>query len=120
VLTGVRPEMRIFQAETFGPVVTITAFDDDDEAVALANGTAYGLTAAVYTPDAERGAALASRLRAGAVHIGDQTVQHDPRWPFAGLGISGNGGGFGGAASVVTFTQEQCVTVSQPARSYPF
>jgi benzaldehyde dehydrogenase (NAD) len=120
VLTGVRPEMEIFRTETFGPVVTITVFDDEDEAVALANATSYGLAAAVYTPDAERGRALAQRLRAGAVHVGDQTVQHDPRWPFGGFGDSGNGGCFGGEAGIAAFTQEQCLTVSQPARTYPF
>jgi benzaldehyde dehydrogenase (NAD) len=120
VLTGVRPEMDVFRTETFGPVVTVTVFDDDDEAVALANATSYGLTAAVYTADSERGNALARRLRSGAVHVGDQTVHHDPRWPFGGFGDSGNGGCFGGEANIAAFTQEQCLTVSQPARTYPF
>ena len=120
VLTDVRPDMAVFATETFGPVVTVTVVDDDDEAVALANATRYGLTAGVYTADPERGRAVAERLHTGAVHIGDQTVQHDPRWPFGGFGDSGNGGCFGGEAAVAAFTREQCLTVSTPMRAYPF
>ncbi|MGN9791980.1 aldehyde dehydrogenase family protein [Streptomyces sp. OZ13] len=120
VLADVTPKMAVFHKEVFGPVATITAFADDDEAVALANTSDYGLTAAVYTSDADRGRALAPRLRCGVVHVGDQTVNHDPALPFGGIGASGNASGFGGRAALDAFTRWHTLTTSSPARAYPF
>jgi benzaldehyde dehydrogenase (NAD) len=120
VLAGVTPEMEIFRTETFGPVATVTAYADDEEAVALANATEYGLVAAVHTDDPEHGRRVASRIRAGVVHVGDQTVNHEPQLPFGGVGASGNGAGFGGEASVEAFTRWHTLTTSTPGRAYPF
>ncbi|MFJ8859005.1 aldehyde dehydrogenase family protein [Streptomyces sp. NPDC102451] len=120
VLADVTPKMSVFHAEVFGPVATVTSFADEEEAVELANTSDYGLTAAVYTSDAEQGRALASRLRCGVVHVGDQTVNHDPHLPFGGVGASGNASGFGGQAAIDAFTRWHTLTVSSPARSYPF
>ncbi|MGW3242408.1 aldehyde dehydrogenase family protein [Streptomyces sp. NPDC001070] len=120
VLADVTPQMDIFHTEVFGPVATVTAFADDGEAVALANASDHGLTAAVYTADAGRGRALARRIRCGVVHVGDQTVNHDPRLPFGGVGASGNAFGFGGRASLEAFTRWHTLTSSAPARTYPF
>jgi acyl-CoA reductase-like NAD-dependent aldehyde dehydrogenase len=69
VFTGVRTEMRIAQDEIFGPVLSTMAFSSDDEAVAIANGTIYGLTATVWTGDLSRALRLARRIRAGAISI---------------------------------------------------
>ncbi|MDH6111052.1 benzaldehyde dehydrogenase (NAD) [Kitasatospora sp. MAP12-15] len=120
VLADVSPRADVFHTEVFGPVALVTPYRDEDEAVALANDSDYGLTAAVYCADPERGAAIAARLRCGTVHVGDQTVNHDPALPFGGVGASGNGGGFGGPAGVEAFTRWHTRTVSTPSRGYPF
>src|SRR5262249_47131265 len=71
VLADVTQEMRIMSEETFGPVLPIKAFDSDDEAIALANDSAFGLSASVWTKDRARGERLARGIRAGAVMIND-------------------------------------------------
>ncbi|WP_217245347.1 aldehyde dehydrogenase family protein [Streptomyces sp. AC602_WCS936] len=120
VLDGVRPGMRAFDEEVFGPVAPVTVFTDDDEAVALANATDHGLAAAVYGGAPEAARAVAGRLRAGMVHVNDQTVVSEPQLPFGGVGCSGNGGRFGGTAAVEAFTQWRLTTESTPPRRYPF
>ncbi len=70
------------------------------------------------SPEAAR--AVAGRLRAGMVHVGDQTVVSEPQLPFGGVGCSGNGGRFGGPAAAEAFTQWRLTTESTPPRRYPF
>jgi benzaldehyde dehydrogenase (NAD) len=120
VLADVRPEMAAFSDEIFGPVAPITVFDTDEEAVALANASPYGLSAGVYTRQVHRGMALARQLKTGMVHINDQTVNYEPHVPFGGMGASGNGGRFGGPADIHEFTQTQLITVLDDAIQYPF
>ncbi len=94
VLTNVDPAMRLFQEEIFGPVVSILPFDDEDEAVALANDTTYGLAATVYTENVGRAHRIVKRLKAGSVQINCQLVfDHDV--PFGGFKQSGWGHEFG-------------------------
>lgn len=69
ILTNVQPDSFIAQNEVFGPVLSIIPFDDDDEAVAIANGTAFGLAAGVWTRDVRRAHLMARRLEAGTVWI---------------------------------------------------
>jgi succinate-semialdehyde dehydrogenase/glutarate-semialdehyde dehydrogenase len=71
VLADVTHDMRITQEETFGPVLPITAFDNDDEGVRLANDSEYGLAASVWTRDSKRGERLARRIHAGTVMVND-------------------------------------------------
>jgi acyl-CoA reductase-like NAD-dependent aldehyde dehydrogenase len=71
VLTGVNHDMQVMREETFGPVVAVMAFNDEDEAVALANDTRYGLSAAVFCADSARLHRIASQLAAGAVSAND-------------------------------------------------
>lgn len=71
VLADVRHDMRIMREETFGPVLPVMAFDDDDEAVRLANDSQFGLAATVWTRDRARGEALARRIEAGTVMVND-------------------------------------------------
>ncbi len=71
VLTDVTPDMAVMREETFGPVIPVTVFDDVDEAVALANDTGYGLSAAVYAGSLDEAAAIGSRLDVGAVSLQD-------------------------------------------------
>jgi benzaldehyde dehydrogenase (NAD) len=120
VLDGVTAGMPAFTKEIFGPVAPVTVFGDEDEAVELANGTEYGLVVAINTRSLNRGLALASRMRAGMVHINDTTVNDEPQAPFGGMGSSGNGGRHGGHANWDEFTQWQWVTARDEAAVYPF
>jgi acyl-CoA reductase-like NAD-dependent aldehyde dehydrogenase len=91
VFGEVTPEMRIAQEEIFGPVAAVMRFDTDDEAVEIANGTAYGLTAAICTRDEARAARLAARLEVGMVFVNNYTRRNFIGSPFGGV----KGSGFG-------------------------
>ncbi|WP_445160170.1 aldehyde dehydrogenase family protein [Mycobacterium sp. Dal123C01] len=94
VLTNVDTSMRLYQQEIFGPVVTILPFDDEDEAVALANDTTYGLAATAWTQNVGRAHRMLKRLQAGSVQVNCQLVfDHDV--PFGGHKQSGWGHEFG-------------------------
>jgi len=90
VLTGVRPEMEIVRSEVFGPVITIQTFGPEDEGIALANATDYGLAATVVTGDQDRAARVAGQLSAGTVWVNCFFVR-DLSAPFGGNGKSGIG-----------------------------
>lgn len=119
VLSGVRPGMRAFDEEVFGPVANIVAFRDEDEAVALANNTSYGLSAGVISHSMGRAMALGERLDVGLLHINDQTVNDECNNPFGGRGCSGNGGG-AGMTDWDQFSQWQWTTVRGEPPQYPF
>ncbi|MGB7241656.1 MAG: aldehyde dehydrogenase family protein [Sulfitobacter sp.] len=89
ILADVRNDMRIAQEEIFGPVLVIIPFEDEADAVALANDTPYGLAAYIQTGDQARAERVATRLRAGAVHINGGPFRYGS--PFGGYKQSGNG-----------------------------
>ena len=89
ILTDVDNSMRIAQDEVFGPVVCVIPFDDEDEAIRLANDTPYGLAAAVYTADLARTIRMSRSLRAGNVGVNTWTLE--PHVPFGGMKQSGLG-----------------------------
>ncbi|HEX4021531.1 MAG TPA: benzaldehyde dehydrogenase [Acidobacteriaceae bacterium] len=120
VLSGVRPGMRAFEEEIFGPVAVVVTIASDDEAVALANQSAYGLAAGILSKDVGRAMALGQRLKIGLLHINDQTVKDDHVNPFGGRGASGNGSSIGGPGDWEEFTQWQWVTMKKHATAYPF
>ncbi|BCK68051.1 aldehyde dehydrogenase [Streptomyces libani subsp. rufus] len=120
VLGGVTTAMPAFREEIFGPVAPVIVVTDEDEAVAVANDTEYGLSAAVQTGSAERGLALAERLRTGLVHVNDQTINDEAHVPFGGRGASGNGSRYGSEHSWDEFTQWQWLTVRGTAQPFPF
>ncbi len=91
VLDRVTEEMRVAHEEPFGPIAPILHFTDLDEAVRIANGTPYGLQAAVYTRDIPRGFRLAKEIRAGGVHLNDPTTLRWDALPFGGVKESGLG-----------------------------
>jgi aldehyde dehydrogenase (NAD+)/betaine-aldehyde dehydrogenase len=91
LVTGVEPASPIFQEEVFGPVLCATAFADDREAVALANATAYGLVAGVWTRDLARAHRVAGQIRAGQVFVNAYGVGGGVELPFGGMGRSGHG-----------------------------
>jgi aminomuconate-semialdehyde/2-hydroxymuconate-6-semialdehyde dehydrogenase len=90
ILTGVRHESKLQQEEIFGPVVTVTAFDSDDEVLKFANGTRYGLSATVWTQSLKRAHTFAEKLAAGTVWVNCWMVR-DLRVPFGGVKESGTG-----------------------------
>ncbi|MEV0185946.1 benzaldehyde dehydrogenase [Streptomyces sp. NPDC050625] len=120
VLADVTPSMPAFREEIFGPVAPVVVVRDEDEAVAVANDSEYGLVAALQTGSPERGRDLARRLRTGIVHINDQTLNNDAYAPFGGTGASGNGSRFGSQSSWDAFTQWQWVTFREQAHAFPF
>ncbi len=118
VLADVKLDAPAWTDEIFGPVAPVVTFSDDEEAVALANASEYGLAAGVYSRSISRGLAMANRIRAGMVHVNDQSINDEATIPFGGMGISGNGGRFGADANLDAFTQWQWVTVRDEARSF--
>ena len=90
VLTDVAPESEILRQEIFGPVAPIVVFDDEDEAIRLANDTEYGLVAYLYTSDLATGLRVTERLEAGMVGLNRGLVS-DPAAPFGGVKQSGIG-----------------------------
>ncbi|ORV41103.1 MULTISPECIES: aldehyde dehydrogenase family protein [Mycobacteriaceae] len=108
VVTNVDPDSsRLFQEEIFGPVVTILPFDDDDEAIALANNSSYGLAATAWTSNLGRAHRLAKRLKAGTVGLNCQ-MQFDHSMPFGGYKQSG-WGYESGKAGIETYLQTKIV-----------
>ncbi|MFD1342116.1 aldehyde dehydrogenase family protein [Litorisediminicola beolgyonensis] len=120
VLSGVRPGMRAFDEEIFGPVAVVASYEDDDDAVALANRTEFGLVGSVIGRDVAGAKALGMRLKVGHLHINDQTVTASPLAPFGGRGRSGNGSRISGPAIWEEFTQYLWVTIKPEATPYPF
>jgi len=91
VLSGVGPGMPVYDEETFGPVAAIVRVADEEEAIRAANDTPFGLGAAVFTGDVERGERIAAeRLEAGCCFV-NSFVKSDPRLPFGGIKESGYG-----------------------------
>ena len=107
VLVGVEPSMQVCAEETFGPVIAIGGFNDEAEAVRLANGTPYGLAAYLFTRDAERANRVAARLRFG--HVGVNTgTGPTPEAPFGGMKRSGYGRE-GGLEGLLEFCEPQAI-----------
>ncbi|MFA6233987.1 MAG: NAD-dependent succinate-semialdehyde dehydrogenase [Bacteroidota bacterium] len=90
VLSGVRKGMPVFDEETFGPVAAIITVRDEEEAIASANDTSFGLGASLWTRDPDRADRLAPRLECGGVFV-NGLVKSDPRLPFGGVKRSGYG-----------------------------
>nr|WP_315392648.1 benzaldehyde dehydrogenase [uncultured Duganella sp.] len=120
VLTGVKPGMRCFEEELFGPVASITVFDTDAEAIALAAGTEGCLALGVISPSVSRALHIVNRVPCGHAHVNDQTVLAEAHVPFGGTGSSGNGARHGGPADWDEFSQWQWLTIKSEAPKYPF
>jgi acyl-CoA reductase-like NAD-dependent aldehyde dehydrogenase len=96
LIANCRAGMRVVQEEIFGPVIVVLPFDDEDEGVALANGTEFGLYDYVFSKDSGRAMRVSRRLRAG--NVGINTVQRNHETPFGGTkhsGVGRDGGSFG-------------------------
>jgi acyl-CoA reductase-like NAD-dependent aldehyde dehydrogenase len=91
VLADVNPTMDVYYTESFGPSVSLLTAESDEEAIRLANDTEYGLTAAVFTENLQRGLRIARQIESGAVHINNMTVFEDGALPAGGVKQSGFG-----------------------------
>jgi benzaldehyde dehydrogenase (NAD) len=120
VLADVTQDVPAWTDEIFGPVAPVTTFRTDEEALALANASEYGLVGAVYSRSISRGLAIANRIKAGMVHVNDGTLNDEATIPFGGSGLSGNGSRYGGEANLDNFTEWQWVTVRDEPPTFPF
>ncbi|CAI7601154.1 unnamed protein product [Penicillium bialowiezense] len=109
IVGGVTKEMDMYATESFGPTVSLITVDTEEEAVALANDTEYGLTASVFTNNLFRGLRVAKQIDSGAVHINAMTVHDEPVLPHGGWKSSGFGR-FGGTSGYDEFLQTKTVT----------
>jgi acyl-CoA reductase-like NAD-dependent aldehyde dehydrogenase len=110
VIAGLDNDSRVVQEEIFGPVLTVQPFDTEDEAVALANSTVYGLAAGLQTRDVARAHRVAGRLDAGIVWVNDWAML-DPSMPFGGVAQSGYGRE-NGPEALDSYTRVKSVLIS--------
>ena len=103
---------------SLGPVVPLVVADETVDAILIANDSDYGLSAAIFTSDPERGLALAGRVESGICHVNGSTVHDEPPMPFGGVKASG-WGRFGGTAALHEFTELRWITVQDGERHYP-
>jgi acyl-CoA reductase-like NAD-dependent aldehyde dehydrogenase len=111
IVADVDNASSIAQHEVFGPVLAVTPFDSEGEAIALANGTDYGLGAYVHTQNLRRGHYVASQLQAGQIHVNGSGEAMQPNVPFGGWKQSGYGR-LGGEAGLHEFLQVKNVWVN--------
>jgi benzaldehyde dehydrogenase (NAD) len=117
VLKNVPRKPPAFREEIFGPVAVIVAYRSEEEALEIANGTGFGLTAAVYGPE-EAARGVAARIVSGMVHINDQTVMEDARVPFGGTHQSGNSSRIGGPSDLEEYSTFRWTTETRRPQSY--
>jgi benzaldehyde dehydrogenase (NAD) len=121
VLSEIPLTAPAFVEEVFGPVAPVTRVGSVQEAAALAREGEYGLALGIVTRDVMRGLAVAEQIPTGIVHINDQTVNDEANSPFGGVGASGTGARFGGAAAnIEAFTETRWITVRGEPAQYPF
>ena len=107
VVSGVRPTDALYLNETFGPLVSVMRFSSFEEAVELANGHGYGLSAAIYTRDAQAAFRFRERVSAGMLSVNNSTSGAEAHLPFGGNGKSGNGSRQSGVWVLDQFTRWQ-------------
>jgi benzaldehyde dehydrogenase (NAD) len=118
VIDRVTPAMKLFREESFGPVVAVIRARDEAHAIALANDTEYGLSAAVFTRDTARGLRVAKQIKSGMCHINGSTVHDEAQMPFGGVKASGYGR-FGGRAGIEAFTELRWITIETQPGHFP-
>jgi len=115
ILTGVKTETRLWQRETFGPVLVVAVVDTIDEAVELANASDYSLAAALWTNDLYNAMNVSRRIHSGSVNINGSTLHLE-----GAIGLTGLGGSSGyGRFNVENFTEKRVITLHPPKSNYP-
>jgi salicylaldehyde dehydrogenase len=118
IVDHVKPGMKIYDEETFGPITTVVRVKGVDEAVTVANDTAYGLSAGVFGGDVHRALSAALRIDCGSVHVNGATVQNEAQAPYGGMKDSGYGR-FDGRAVIDEFTELKWITIEPSVQQYP-
>ncbi|KAI1113423.1 aldehyde dehydrogenase [Nemania sp. NC0429] len=118
VVDDVTPDMEIFQRESFGPLVCLTTFATDDEAITLANNSDYSLSAAVFSRDVMRALDVARQVRAGSCHVNNPSVYIAAGTPNGGVGGASGYGRFGGMAGVLEFTELKIISLGRSGVKY--
>lgn len=118
ILDHVTPAMKIYDEETFGPITTVVRVNGDEQAVAVANDTAYGLSSAVFGRDVSRALNVAMQIDAGSCHVNGATVQNEAQAPYGGTKDSGYGR-FDGRAVIDEFTELKWITIEPAQQLYP-
>jgi acyl-CoA reductase-like NAD-dependent aldehyde dehydrogenase len=119
IIDRVRPDMTIYDTETFGPITTVVRVSGVEEAIQVANDTEYGLAAAVFGGDTGRAFQVALQIDAGHVHVNGATVQNEAQAPYGGMKASGYGR-FDGRAVINEFTELKWITIEPSDQQYPF
>ncbi|KAJ7842814.1 Aldehyde/histidinol dehydrogenase [Mycena olivaceomarginata] len=112
VVEGVTRDMKLYTEESFGPSVSVIAVKDEDEAVAIANESDYGLNSAIFTRDLARGLRVAKRLECGSIHINSMSVHDEANLPHGGVKSSG-WGRFNGQWGLEEFVRIKTVTFKE-------
>lgn len=119
LLDHVKPDMKVYSDESFGPVKPIIRVSNDEEALRVANDTEYGLSSAIFSQNVKRAMEMSARLESGICHINGPTLHDEAQMPFGGVKQSGYGR-FGGKAAIAEFTDLRWITVEDPGQHYPF
>jgi aldehyde dehydrogenase (NAD+) len=119
VFGNVDNSSEIAQTELFAPIALVIKATNDEEAMAFANATEFGLSSSIFTSNMEKGREYAIGLESGMTHINDQTVNDLPNTPFGGMRNSGVGR-FGVPFVIDEFTQLKWVSIQEQKREYPF
>lgn len=120
VLANTPKNAAAYCEEVFGPVASVVSYRTDDEAIALASDTEYGLSLGIVGADALAAYEMARRIPTGIVHVNDQTVNDEANTPFGGVGASGTGSRHGGAqANIDAFTETRWITIRREPGAYP-
>lgn len=118
IFDDVTPDMQLWREEVFGPVLAVTSFETEEQAIALANDTDYGLAGGVWTSDPVKGARVANQIDAGTVYV-NHYRSVDPSAPIGGLKLSGYGRELGPDA-VKDFLQAKSVWIGKAPVPDPF
>lgn len=118
IVDYVKPGMKIYDEETFGPITTIVRVNGVDEAVSVASDTAYGLSSGVFGRDMTRALAVAMQIDCGSVHVNGATVQNESQVPYGAMKDSGYGR-FDGRAVIDEFTELKWITLEPSIQQYP-
>jgi aldehyde dehydrogenase (NAD+) len=117
VIDGVPPDDEISQHELFGPITCLYRVRDLDHAIALANGTSYGLTGAIHTRNVHRVQEFISRYQGGLVSVNGPTYGAGPHMPFGGVKNSGNGFREPGTEALDVYTEWKTVVINHDPRA---
>lgn len=119
IIDRVDSSMRIYDEEIFGPCTAVVRAKNTEDAVRIANDTAYGLSSAVFGRDVTRALSVALRIDTGSCHINGPTVQNEAQAPYGGTKDSGYGR-FDGRAVIDEFTEPKWITIGSSGQPYPF